>query len=355
MKPNKIGFFKKYTLAILEQKMFPYILKEKFLSAVGFFVKMILLFSTIFAVVMTGRVFDAFPGYIDTLEKKLPEYSIVDGKIALQEAASFKLNEAIYVTTVPDGGEYSVSQTFEDTGKNYYVYAFILKDGIDVYATDRSEVGLQRIVRVIPTAADPASKSLLINSIKNFSESYLARLFVMCGFIIIFFILYGIYRFFQLLLYAFSVFFLNIIFINKLRIRDYFKIAIYVSPLPVLLEAFALIIAGGVPEVATFINMLIAMFYVFYALRAIKLDNILTTAIGNTPEEKIKNAIMHAQEELEKQIEDMDQKEQEMQEAKDKLKESSEKLSQADNDDNSLEEKKEENPLKDDNNDEDKK
>ena len=325
------------------------------MSAIGFFAKMILLFSTIFAIVMTGKIFDALPKYTDTLEKKLPDYTLANDKIVFNESASFKLSDGIYLTAVPEGEEYDANAVYEETNKNYYVYAFMTKDGIDIYVINRGEVELERLVRVVPSQTDPTSKSILIASMKDFTDSYMARLFVMCGFIIIFFIVYGIYRIFQLLLYAFSVFFINIIFVNKLKIRDYFKIAIYVSPLPVLLESFAFIVAGNVPEVANFINMLIAMFYVFYALRAIKLERILSTAIGNTPEEKIKNAIMHAQEELEKQIEDLEQKEKDMQEAKDKLKESSEMLSQSENKEENKEESKDENPLKDETNNEENK
>ena len=48
--------------------------------------------------------------------------------------------------------------------------------------------------------------------------------------------------------------------------------------------------------------------YAFYALRAIRLDEVLSKAVGITPEEKIVNAIKDAQEELEKQLEEIEQK-----------------------------------------------
>ena len=100
---------------------------------------------------------------------------------------------------------------------------------------------------------------------------------------------------------------MNVVFMIKLRFRDKLKIAIYISSLPILLETMAFIIAGKLPEVANFINSLISMFYAFYALRAIKLDNILSTVIGNTPEEKIKNAIINAQNELKEQIKELEE------------------------------------------------
>ena len=96
---------------------------------------------------------------------------------------------------------------------------------------------------------------------------------------------------------------------NKLRGRDYFKVAIYVSTLPVLLEMVAFVVAKGLPDSASFITMLISIIYTYSALKAIKLDSIMLSAIGNTPEEKIRNAINQAQQELEKQLEELEERE----------------------------------------------
>ena len=86
----------------------------------------------------------------------------------------------------------------------------------------------------------------------------------------------------------------NSLFVVKLKLRDMIKLTIYISTLPMLLETFAITVGGKYTNTAEFITFLIAGVYAFYALRAIRLNDILTKTAGLTPEEKIENAIKNA-------------------------------------------------------------
>ena len=346
MGTNKISFFKKYFLSIVEQRLFPYVLKENMFSAIGFFAKMVLLFSVVFAIAATAKLFDLMPEYIKTLDENMPEFVLEEGVIKAEEAAKFKFDSNTYMCIAGSGDEdINMDTIYEETNKKYSVYVLVKNDGIDVYTPTVSELTLERLGKFVFSKVNKIDKAGFIAEMKEMADSYLVRLLAMVAFIIFFFILYGLYRLFFLLLYAFSTFVLNIVFINRLKTRDYFKIAIYVSALPMLLEAFAFIVAKRLPETASFINMLISLVYIFYALRAIKLEKILQTATGKTPEEKIKNAIMHAQEELEKQIEDLEKQKAKLDE-EDKNKEEQKEEKQNEEqveESNNIEENKEEN------------
>ena len=86
------------------------------------------------------------------------------------------------------------------------------------------------------------------------------------------------------------------------------------------METFAITIGGKYNSTADFICFLIASVYAFYALRAITLDNVYSNTPGATPEEKIINAIKNAQDELEKQLEDLKEQERKQKEEMEKEK-----------------------------------
>ena len=343
MGTNKISFFKKYFLSIVEQRMFPYVLKEGVLSAIGFFAKTILLFSTIFAIAATAKLFDLMPEYIETIDENVPNFVLEEGIIKAEENAKFRFDSNTYVCIVGSGDEdINLDTVYEETNKKYSVYVLVKGDGIDVYTPTISDISLERLGKFVFSKVNKITKAELITELNEMADSYMFRLLVMLTFILVFFVLYGIYRAFFLVLYAFSTFVLNIVFINRLRTRDYFKIAVYVSSLPIILEAFAFLVAKHIPETASFISMLISLVYIFYALRAIKVEKILQTATGKTTEEKIKNAIIHAQEELEKQIEDLEKKQEELDEKK-KEREEREESEVKDKEAKDIEEKQEDN------------
>ena len=118
-----------------------------------------------------------------------------------------------------------------------------------------------------------------------------------------------IVKLWTLVMYLISTYIINFMFGLKLRFTDYLKIVIYASTLPIILEVIALICVGNVSESVNFISVLVSCVYIFYALRAIKIDSLILGGSGKTAEEKIKSALEHAQKELEKQLEEIEKKE----------------------------------------------
>ena len=142
-------------------------------------------------------------------------------------------------------------------------------------------------------------------------------------------------------MYILSIYIINIIFRLRLKWQNYIKIAIYVSTLPFLLEMIALIVVGSISESVNFISMLVSCVYIFYALRALKLDSVIVATTGNTTEERIRNALEHAQQELERQLEEIEKEEKEKAERKKEEKEQKEAEEKAEKEQKEEEEQKE--------------
>ncbi len=269
-----------------------------------------MLFSFVIAIQSTAELFDAIPEYAETIDKKMPNFEIVHGTFKSNEDFSYELSKKIFVSYRSGDDDTKSSEIISETNRKYDTYLVIKEKSIDVYIKDASN-NVSKFGQLIFSEFNDITKSTFISYWKEFAESYLTRLGILTIFTVMIFIVYGIYRVWTLIFYCFSVFFINVIFMNKFKHRDYLKIAIYVSTLPILLEMIAFIISQNLPEAANFINMIIALIYTYYALKAIKLDSILLTAVGDTPEEKIRNAITQAQEELQRQLDELEAKEEE--------------------------------------------
>ena len=327
---NSIGFFKKFILSIVEQRFFPLIQKEKIWPAIGYFCKLIFFASVCLSIVATNDFFGILPDYIDKFESKTPNFDIIDGVIYVESGDGFEVNKNIYVdfTVNKEPEESTIEAVSKRQNDKYNTYVLVEENSVSIYK--KLDSGLkEEILKTDYNNFANTNKARLIKECRDVVDSHLAKLIIFLGFIGAFFIAYGLYRLGFLVMYSFSAFCLNVIFMNKLKVKDYFKIAIYVSSLPILLEVVALIVTGRIPDAAGFVAMLIATVYVYYALRAIKLDTILVSSIGDTPEEKIKNAILNAQENLEKELKNIEEKEKLNEEAKDKIKDINDELNKS--------------------------
>ncbi len=318
MKSSKTGFFRKLIISMTDMRLYPLILKESIFSALGFFCKLVLLFSIILSIGITADFFDAIPEYVEAVENKFPDFEINNGIFSSTEPVDAKISSYLYICTKDARDiEFSGDSIINTEDFKQVVFAVINESSIDLYRKgDKSSY--MKFGQVVLPKAGEIDKQELVSYWNDFEESYLARLFVLMAFTISLFVVYGMYRCWFLLFYMTTIFFVNFIFFNKLRFRDYIKISIYISGLPVILELLSFCIAKFLPEGAAFIIMLISTLYTYYALKTIKLDSILLTAFGDTPEEKIVNAITKAQEELQRQINELEAEEKRKQELKDK-------------------------------------
>ncbi|MBO5142494.1 MAG: DUF1189 family protein [Clostridia bacterium] len=305
MKLGKINFFKRLYLAIADFRLYPYAQKESLTTAVGYFVKLLLLSSVIISAFVTNNVFEESPIMLEIFNNNMPEFIIENGTLDTTENVEKEINKNTYLI-VNDEYKHSNMKNIVMPEKNYDYYIFSLSDITIISANidgNLYEVGSVTYEDI------SLSKQQLIMEWKLLNESAISRLvlwiIISVGMLIALIIL----RAWALIMYLISTYIINFLFGLKMKITDYLKVTIYASTLPIILEVIALILVGSISESVNFISVLVSCVYIFYALRAIKLDTLILGGSGKTAEEKIKNALAHAQEELEKQLEELEKRE----------------------------------------------
>jgi hypothetical protein len=148
------------------------------------------------------------------------------------------------------------------------------KDVLEVYTNDE-EIGFNRAFAIGWKEFSVTDKDEVLTTFRAFSTSIIAKIFMFCFISIMIFSIYSINRFVIVLMLSISAALLDTMFRTGLKFKDYFKIAFYVSSLPTFLETIAIIKIQTVPELAEFIEILIATIYIYVALRACKLTAIL--------------------------------------------------------------------------------
>lgn len=335
MNLGKISFLKRVYLAITDFRMYPYTQKEKTRIAIGYFFKLLIFVSVIIGAFMTVNIFKDIPTIIDMYEREMPQFSIENGKMQTDEIVKKEINNDVYL--IVDSGyvydQVANIQLSVDSDNLYYVY--VLSDctvmGIRVGDT------IQELAKIQYEPEMNFTKQQLSEDFKIFRESIIAKLMIWAGVSIGILLALLFMRVWSLIMYIISSYIINIMFGLRLKITEYLRVAIYVSTLPIILETIAILVVGGISESVNFISMLVSCVYIFYALRAIKLDSIILGGSGKNAEEKIKNALEHAQKELEKQLEELEKKEEaektegkkEIEELSNELKEKEENLLKA--------------------------
>lgn len=316
MNTGKIGFFRRMYLAITDFRVYPYIQKEKLRTAIGYFLKLVLLVAFISGIVFTYRIWQEIPEWRILLETNLPEFSITNGTLKTAESVEKPLNSDWFLIVNPEIS-YNTLQDFTFVEEEEHTfYLLVLSDGVTLAV--RTSEGIYDMGGMIFEDSLNLTKSEFLTIMKETEHSVVAAIVVTIFTTIGIFLGSCLVRFWMLLMYIVSIFILNFFFGLRLRWKDYFKVAIYISTLPFILETIATLVVGSVSETISFISMLASCVYIFYALRALRLEAMFSVgSSGGTTEERVKSALAHAQEELEKQLKELE-KEQEKQEAQKK-------------------------------------
>ncbi len=306
MKLGKINFFKRMYLAIADFRMYPYAQKEKLIIAIGYFTKLLLLASIVIGAFVTSKFFNESPILLNMYNENMPNFVVKNGKLETEEIIEKELNADTYLFLNNDYSYSDLNKITISENESYNLYILMLSDASVLgYKLDDAIHEIGRIEYENLTF----NKEQLSNEWNMLNNSAVSKLivwgFVSVGVLAILVIV----KLWTLVMYLISTYIINFMFGLKLRFTDYLKIVIYASTLPIILEVIALICVGNVSESVNFISVLVSCVYIFYALRAIKIDSLILGGSGKTAEEKIKSALEHAQKELEKQLEEIEKKE----------------------------------------------
>lgn len=285
----KLDFFARIYLAITDFRLYPFVVqREKFINALAYFVCFILLFSAILSAGVTSRAINWLNNFTCIYNEKVDDFEVKNGELIVAQNMDFEYEKVrIYANGDLNFGELN-ENVFKDSENIVTVLA--LKDSISV--------GNENVGFVITKYKDvnlDINKAETYESLRFALDSWIFKLslaiIIFCGV----FVAYLITKFLNVIGITLMLLFLGYVFGTKYKFKDYMKAAFYVITLPVIIELIALIITGTVSDYAYITYYLLVYVYMYYAIRALKLDNIIMAtqekifAMRGNPIEKPEN------------------------------------------------------------------
>ena len=285
----KLNFFARIYLAITDFRLYPFVVqREKFINALAYFLCFILLFSGILSAGVTSRAINWLNNFTCIYNEKVDDFEVKNGELIVAQNMDFEYEKVrIYANGDLNFGELN-ENVFKDSENIVTVLA--LKDSISV--------GNENVGFVITKYKDvnlDINKAETYESLRFALDSWIFKLslaiIIFCGV----FVAYLITKFLNVVGITLMLLFLGYVFGTKYKFKDYMKAAFYVITLPVITELIALIITGTVSDYAYITYYLLVYVYMYYAIRALKLDNIIMAtqekifAMRGNPVEKPEN------------------------------------------------------------------
>ena len=247
-----------------------------------------LLFSAILSAGVTSRAMNWLNNFTCIYNEKVDDFEVKNGELIVAKNMDFEYEKVrIYANGDLNFGELN-ENVFKDSENIVTVLA--LKDSISV--------GNENVGFVITKYKDvnlDINKAETYESLRFALDSWIFKLslaiIIFCGV----FVAYLITKFLNVVGITLMLLFLGYVFGTKYKFKDYMKAAFYVITLPVITELIALIITGTVSDYAYITYYLLVYVYMYYAIRALKLDNIIMAtqekifAMRGNPVEKPEN------------------------------------------------------------------
>ena len=276
-KQKRLGFFKKIFLAITDFRVYPYILKtESFWKSFSYFLKLILLVSLIITAYLAGNIFGDMNTFIENYNTTVPEFTLQSGELFIDEIKNVKINDdtILIIDTSKTYDEYEKSIEYSENTR-YNARVFVNKDAIS-YETYYGG-GFRFLLGSISKNFDKSSLySYIVDLYGNVSNKFI----IFFAIYFTTFIGYILSKVFEILIVALASSIICSFFRMKINASNHFKIAFYVVTLPYLIEAISIMCVGAIKEYTVIVTTLLLYIYVFYAIRAIKLDAFLLI-VGN--------------------------------------------------------------------------
>ena len=265
----KLNFFSRVYLAITDFRLYPYVVqKEKFATAFAYFLCFIILVSIILSANATVKVVNWLSDFNEIYDSQVGDFLIKDGRLITNQDMDMEFDG---IKLFSDASK-SVSDSYIDASDlNKYKLVFhAYQDGV---AVGNSKYGYITIKYTdFNLSLNKAMGFKIINTSLNstlFKVSLVGIIF--CGV----FASYFVTRFIMVLFITFMLLFLGMVFRTNYHFKDYMKVAFYVITLPTITEIIALLFVGELNQYASITYYLLSYVYMFYAIRALKLDNII--------------------------------------------------------------------------------
>jgi len=302
MQSKKLDFWKRLYFSMTDFRIYPFIIKEKFSKAFFYFLKLMLILGAIISIFVTQKVLQIVPSILNVYYDEMPEFTITDGTMIASDKVSKKINKNFSLIVDADNPFSTINYTLKFNED-------ILSENNIIINSDKASLvrktsdGFVSLSDISYENIPDTNKSQIGENVKEVINSYQNRIVFWVITTFILFISLSAGSFFNMVFFLFSALIINTIFVNKIKFADYIKVILYSNSLASILQVITMIYLGNVSESISFILVMITTVYLFYAFRAIKIDALISSGKGNTPEERIQNALDNAQKELERKIE----------------------------------------------------
>lgn len=266
----KLNFFAKIYLAITDFRLYPYVIqKEKLIKSFLYFFEFIVLISIILSFSITTKINNWLNEFVTEYNEQVNDFVVEDGILATQNNMNF---DFLKVKVYTDDSKYLDDVDLRLLDLDDYRFSVLaFKDSIIFGNSNHAYVAWN-----YKDLKFNLNKQELYNKLINILEKPIYKIitfFVL--FFTIFIVLFAL-RFIYSLMITLFLMLIGMIFKLTYKFKDYLKISFYIITLPTITEVIALLFVGELNDYATITYYLLCYVYMFYAVRALKLDNILT-------------------------------------------------------------------------------
>lgn len=297
MKKNeKVGFFQKIILAISDFRIYPHILKTESLArSIGHFVLFMLIIVTVISASYTVRVLEGIDTLLASYDEKVPEFTLENGILNVDKKDVVIVQNDL-IAIVNTDYEYKECTKLEQYSKydRYKNKIFINSDAItmeNLYGSNSTQfIDEPKVTSLmLSDIALEYNKTSFYEEIVSIKDSINFKITLFVLVFTMLFLANGLSKILELILYAVMISLFSTLSGMKLSFKNYVKMSIYIVTLPYILETISFVYIGQTTETTFLISSLLAYVYIFYAVRAVKLDAFLIIINKSGKIEKSKN------------------------------------------------------------------
>ncbi|MBQ8298916.1 MAG: DUF1189 family protein [Clostridia bacterium] len=281
-KSDNLGFFQKIILAISDFRIYPHILKtESLAKSISHFALFMLIIAIIISANYSVKVFEGFDLLLTKYDEYMPEFTLENGVLDLEMQDVIIVQNDLVAIINTDYKYEECTELEQYSGYDRYKNkVFVNSDAITVESLIGSNSAgvLDEIVQEQLTFKDfPVNytKTTFYENIFELKDSFSIKVMIFFVVFIVMFIAYILWKFFEVFAYAVMAALVAAISGMKLSFKNYIKMAVYIVTLPYILETISIIYIGEIGATAFLVSNILAYVYIFYAVRAVKLDAFL--------------------------------------------------------------------------------
>lgn len=265
----KLNFFAKLYLAITDFRLYPYIVqKEKFLKCFLYFFEFIVLISAILSFNVTTKISNWLTEFVTEYNEQVEDFNIEDGIFTAENNMDFDfLNVKVYTDDSKSLDEVDIRLLNLD---DFRFSILVFKDAVLI-----GNSGQAYSVWDFKESKININKQELYVKLNNILENSTYKVIAFLVLFMSIFIVLFISKFIFSLLITLLLIIIGMIFKLSYKFKDYLKISFYIITLPTITQIIALLFIGEINDYASITYYLLCYVYMFYAVRALKLDNIL--------------------------------------------------------------------------------